>query len=130
MNKNKLLKLITILIPLLILSLMVLKDYILALLPFIPPCSIYQAYDIYCPACGNTRSFTALLHGDILTSLRYNIVPVILFLLALAGYLELAAYSFGKRLRLLPRKLTFYLILIALLILYWILRNFSAYLTP
>jgi hypothetical protein len=130
MHNKKVLRFITIMIPILIILIYILQDYILALVPFIPPCSIYRAYDIYCPACGNTRSITALFHGDILASLRYNIVPLLLGLLTLLAYLELATYSFGKHIRLLPRKLAFYLVLIALLILYWVVRNYIPYLTP
>lgn len=123
-------KLATVVIPIVILTIFLYRDTVLSLLPFIPACSIYQAFDVYCPACGNTRSVTALLQGDLLTSLRYNIVPALLTLLLLLGYLELVAFSFSKPVRLLPRKLSFYLILIVLLILYFILRNFSSFLTP
>ncbi len=121
---------VTILIPIFITLIVLLQDHILAVIPFIPACSVYMAYDIYCPACGNTRSITALLQGDLITSLRYNIVPLLLAIVMLVGYIELASYSFGRHIRLLPRKLSFYLILITILIMYWIVRNFFPFLTP
>ena len=130
MKKKANLKLLTLLIPLLIIILYVTKDYILNLVPFFPSCIFYSTFHLYCPGCGNTRSVTALLHGDIVASLRYNIIPLLLSFLLFLSYLELATYSFGKHKRILPRKLSFYMILIALIVFYLILRNFIPYLTP
>jgi hypothetical protein len=62
--------------------------------------------------------------------LRFNIVPFISILLLSAAYIELATYSFGKHVRVLPRKLNIYLIGIVLLVFYYIIRNFIPYLTP
>ena len=132
MKSNKIVpKLITILLPLTALLPILFRDHFLNLvLPYLPSCYFYRFYHLYCPSCGNTRSVIALLHGDVLSSLRFNIVPLILFLIILLSYIELATYSFGTQIRLLPRKLSFYLILIACLISYWIVRNFVPYLTP
>ncbi len=41
---------------------------------FLPPCTFYEATHLYCPGCGNTRALRALVHGDILLSLRCNIL--------------------------------------------------------
>ncbi len=38
----------------------------------LPACWVYENLRLYCPGCGCTRAFTALLRGDILRSLRYN----------------------------------------------------------
>ena len=38
----------------------------------LPTCWIYEELHLYCPGCGCTRAFEALLRGDILRSLRYN----------------------------------------------------------
>jgi len=38
----------------------------------LPVCRFYEQLHIYCPGCGCTRAFAALLQGDILRSLRYN----------------------------------------------------------
>ena len=120
----------TILIPLIALILYLTKDIFIGLFSHLPTCPIYARYHVYCPACGNTRSVTALLHGDLLTALRFNIVPVILGIFAILGYIEIAFTGFGRRIYLLPRKLSYYIIVIILLILYLIIRNFIPYLTP
>ena len=132
MSKKRIVpKLLTVLLPMTAFLVIVFRESFLSLvLPYLPSCYFYNLFHIYCPSCGNTRSVISLLRGDVLSSLRYNIVPLILFLLILLSYVELASYSFGKQVRLLPRKLSFYLILIAILIFYWIFRNFVPYLTP
>ncbi|WP_429143824.1 DUF2752 domain-containing protein [Anaerotaenia torta] len=106
------------------------KDIILAIVPFLPACSLYSRFHLLCPACGNTRSVTALLHGDIAEALHYNPVPALLALLILLAYIEFAAHSFGRNLRILPRSLSFYLVLIALLVVYFIARNLYPPLAP
>lgn len=130
MNNKRNLKIITVLIPIVIIVLFILQNYIFAMIDQLPTCIFYSFFHLYCPACGNTRSFHALLHGNLITSLRYNIVPLLLVVLSFLCYIELATYSFGKYKRLLPRKLSFYMIGFALLLLYLVVRNFIPFLTP
>lgn len=120
----------TILLPIVALILYYTQDFFIALISLLPACPIYAHFHLYCPACGNTRCVKALLRGDILTALRFNITPVIFGIFILLGYLEMAFNSFGRRIYLLPRKLSFYIIIIILLVLYLIIRNFIPYLTP
>ena len=44
-------------------------------------CLIYNLIHIPCPACGLTRAYFALFQGDIMLSLKYNIlaIPVAIF---------------------------------------------------
>ena len=44
-------------------------------------CLIYNLFHIPCPACGLTRAYIALAQGDILLSLKYNIlaIPIAIF---------------------------------------------------
>jgi hypothetical protein len=123
-------KIFTLLLPAAALLLFLIKDSLLAVVPYFPACVFYSRLHLLCPACGNTRSVTALLQGEITASLHYNIVPVLFLLLAVIAYIEFAARSFGRNIRLLPRKLSFYLLLIALLIVYFIARNLYPLLAP
>lgn len=130
MNKTKLYKIITLLIPITAIFLYMIRQQLIALSTHFPKCVFYSLFNLYCPSCGNTRSVISLLNGDILASLRYNIVIIILIVLSSLGYIELAALSFGKRIQLLPRRLSFYMCLITFLVIYWIVRNFIPFLTP
>lgn len=47
------------------------------------PCIFYKITGLYCPVCGSTRAIKALLKGDILLSIRnnlllYTIMPLLL----------------------------------------------------
>ena len=130
MKRRTIAKILTLLLPVVTFLLIMVKGTILSLVSYFPTCYIYSLTHLYCPACGNTRSVTSLFNGDIFSSIRYNLTPLISILLLSLGYIELACYSFGKPIKILPRKLSFYLILIALLIIYWISRNFIPFLTP
>jgi hypothetical protein len=130
MKKNKRNRIITIALPMMGILILLMKEHILALIPYIPSCFLYSRLHLYCPACGNTRSVTALLHGDLIASLQYNITPLLVLFLAVAAYLEFAFTSFGKPIKLLPRRLWFYLVLITLMIVYYLARNLSPALAP
>lgn len=96
----------------------------------IPVCPFYDKLHLYCPGCGNTRSVMALLRGDILASLRYNITPVLLVVLGGLWYVQGLMRVLGKRVRLLPGSLWFWFGLIALVFLYYIVRNFIPWMAP
>lgn len=122
-------KISTIIIPFLVLLLFMLRNFIIKMATFLPPCPFYNTFHLYCPACGNTRSVTALLHGNLLQAIHFNISPLIFGFFIILAYTELATYSFGRRIRLLPQTLSFYLIIIILLSIYLILRNFIPFLS-
>lgn len=130
MNRIKLYRIITILIPLAVITAFLLRNQLVVMSEYFPRCTFYSLFHLYCPSCGNTRSVLALLHGNILESLRYNLSIAIMAILFILAYIELAAFSFGKRIRLLPRRLSFYICLIIFMVIYWIVRNFIPYLTP
>ena len=130
MKKKTGYKLLTLLLPILCLTAYLLKDSLITAAYHFPPCILYSTFHLYCPACGNTRSVIALLNLDFASAFRYNIVPPILLLLALAAYIELALYSFGHPVKILPRKLKFYLIGIAVIYFYMLLRNVIPQLAP
>ena len=58
----------------------------------LPECIIRRHFRIYCPACGGTRAFTALLEGDIAQSLHYNPI-IVLFILDLLTMVSCHIYE-------------------------------------
>lgn len=105
-------------------SIFLAKDVILELSHHFPRCPFYLATNFYCPACGNTRSVQALLRGEILSSLRYNIVPLVLLIVGILLYAELGTALFGRRRNLLPRKGLFWIIFGIGMAIYFVARNF------
>lgn len=48
-----------------------------------PPCVLYAATGLYCPACGGTRALYDLLHGDVAGAFARNpLVPLVLVVAA------------------------------------------------
>ena len=46
----------------------------------LPSCYLYELTGIYCPGCGCTRAVYALIHGDVILSLKQN--PLVIVSLA------------------------------------------------
>ncbi len=89
------------------------------------PCLFYKLTHFYCPGCGAGRAATALVHFDILTAMRQNILFVI-FCLPIAYYVLKMYLLFVFQKDLLPWKdapTWVYTAVTAVLILFWILRN-------
>ncbi len=61
-----------------LLGAMILIWYVRFFLPHMPfgGCMFHAVTGLYCPGCGGTRAVLALLHGDLVRSLRYHpVVP-------------------------------------------------------
>lgn len=116
-------------LPTLTLLFFLYREFFIGLSKCFPECSFYRQTGWLCPACGNTRSVKALLHGDILSSLGYNITPLLLLTFAAAFYIELTAYAFGAKIRIIPRSYRFLTAVLTALPLYYIFRNFIPFLT-
>lgn len=76
-----------------------------------------------CPGCGTQRAIHALLHGDVVTALRFNaLLPVSIPLLVIYGFADVARtrhQQFFSRVN----SRTAILTVLAVVILWWILRN-------
>lgn len=89
-----------------------------------PTCMIHKYTGLYCPACGNTRSVLSLLDGNLFLSLRYNITPFTIGLLLIILYIEATFYALGHPLKILPRSNRFWFIILTIILLYYLVRNF------
>ena len=56
-------------------------------------CVIWSLFGAYCPGCGGTRAFNALLHGHFLQSLWYH--PLVLYS-AVLYFLFMASWTVAK----------------------------------
>ena len=122
--KKTFLKIIVLILPVLFVIAFAFRSSLIRLTYYFPECFFYKLTAWKCPACGNTRSVICLLNGDITGSLKYNITPVVLLIIAIIFYIELVFYSFGKTVHIFPRKLYVLIIILLLMISYYVLRNF------
>ena len=53
-------------------------------LAFLPPCQLYSMWSIYCPGCGITRAFYALMRGDIVAAAWHH--PFLVYVVVLGIY--------------------------------------------
>lgn len=89
-----------------------------------PSCPSYTYLDIYCPGCGNTRSVQHLLKGDIISSVRFNPIPLLGIILGILAYIELITYVFGRHKKIFPRSRVYWWTMGAISLLYFVVRNF------
>lgn len=78
MNKNRIINIEIILIYLILFLLF----YVLN---FDWTCPIKYFLHIECPGCGLTRSFKALIHLDIISSIKYNLLGIPIFLIVIVS---------------------------------------------
>jgi len=84
---------------------------------FWPKCLFYHCTGLYCPGCGNTRALSALLHGNIVESLKKNVlfIPGVMTVILAVVYPKIT----------LNRVFAWSLLVIVLL--FFILRNIPYY---
>ncbi len=109
--------------------LMLFKDKLIYMTRFFYKCPFYTRTGMLCTGCGNTRSVIALLNGDILTSLKYNITPIVICVLILLFYAENLIGCLGKQVHLIPRKMSYFIVFLLFMSAYYILRNFIPFLS-
>lgn len=94
-----------------------------------PACWYYSLTGKLCPGCGGLRGTHAFLNGDILTSLAYNpliaiFIPVMIYFI-IYNIIALIKGSYPPNF--LNKKLFIY-ILVSIIIIFWIVRNFNWFL--
>ncbi len=95
---------------------------------FFPPCPFHRVTGFFCPGCGSQRAFHDLLHGNIFAAAGHNV----LFLLSLPVILFAAAVHVNNVFR--KKKITqslfyspfFARSVLALVLIFWVLRNIPA----
>lgn len=95
---------------------------------FFPACPLYVATGLACAGCGLTRATHAIIHGDLFSALRFNVLSP--FVTALLGYTWISLLSFVAR----GRSLSFGLLtgkastaILVVLIAFSIVRNIPYY---
>ena len=96
--------------------------------PWFPPCLFQAATGWYCPGCGSTRGLHDLLHGHVIAAWRMNALMVLCVPFLAYAYLAFAARSCFPQAawanpRRAPIKAAWIWSLVAVILLYWILRN-------
>lgn len=96
---------------------------------FFPRCPFYMMTGLFCPGCGAQRAFSSLLHLDIASAVRYNILAVAMIpLFMYSAYAAMInAFTGGKVKQRLFYSVTFARVVIIVVVLFWILRNVDAY---
>lgn len=106
----------------------ILKKINIDLRQIIPVCFWYRTTGYYCPGCGGTRAWTALLHLHIFKSVCYH--PIVLYGTVVGGWfwlsttLELISKKRFSAMRL--KSLYLYLAL-AIVLIQWLVKNVLVY---
>ena len=88
----------------------------------LPKCFFHELTGLYCPGCGVQRSFHALLNGQVLTAVNYNLL-FILFLPLIIYFI--LAFTWGKKhpATSFIYKPVFSITVVIVVISFWVLRN-------
>jgi len=91
-----------------------------------PQCPFYLLTGWYCPGCGSQRAFSALVHGDILHAMRYNILMMMFLPLLLYSAFMHFKYNGIQKIKLWYSPVFVKLVLITV-VSFWIFRNISIF---
>lgn len=96
----------------------------------LPSCYLYELTGIYCPGCGCTRAVYALIHGDVILSLKQNPLVIVSLAALFVLYIELVFRAFGKKLRTFVHSKYFLWGTFIVIMIYTVLRNIFPQLAP
>jgi hypothetical protein len=92
---------------------------------FFPHCPFNTLTGLYCPGCGSQRVLTAILHGDIISAVKYNVLAVIaipFLLYSLVVFIHNVFYKKQLQQRFFYSPVFVRIVLISVLA-FWVLRN-------
>ena len=128
---SKLTKIIIIILPFVAVPLVYLVGKFLSNYTYLfPPCISYTVFHFNCAGCGTTRSVLALLQGDVLLSLRQNVIPVLSILACAWLYIELLCHIFNKKPPFTILKTKYLWAVVIFLLVYTVIRNVFPSLAP
>ncbi len=88
------------------------------------PCWFNLLTGYLCPGCGGTRSFFLLMHGDIISSFKYNAFVPTMVIFAIISYIRLfLKVVLEKNITVFPKDDRFVYIPLVLFLIYFVLRN-------
>lgn len=100
------------------------------------PCFFHYITNLYCPGCGSTRLLYSLIHGDIVTALKCNILVLIFIPILFYSFIVLCVNIYLKKQVLRPINFTPAIsrAIIIIVIIFTIFRNIPfvpfSYLAP
>jgi len=93
-----------------------------------PKCLFYSATNLYCPGCGSQRAIHQLLHGNLLTGLKFNyLIGFLVVVLAYQCYVFVAIRYFHRTIKNLLHKPIATKLILVVVILFWVFRNIPSY---
>lgn len=94
-----------------------------------PKCPFHSLTGLFCPGCGSQRAISALLHFDLISAMRFNVLLVAS--LPMIGYSVYASIMNTFTTKVVQQRLfhsvTFIWILAVVVMLFWVLRNVPVY---
>lgn len=92
---------------------------------FFPECPFHKYFHLDCPGCGSQRAVHALLHGDVITALDYNVllvlsIPLLMVHFSLKAYSYFTHKNIGLKFWYNPNTPK---IIFVIVVLFWITRN-------
>ncbi len=94
-----------------------------------PKCPFHSLTGLFCPGCGSQRAISALLHFDLISAMRFNVLLVAS--LPMIGYSVYASIMNTFTTKVVQQRLfhsvTFIWILAVVVMLFWVLRNVHVY---
>lgn len=122
-------KVILILLPFLVFfALLMLKSVYPYIVAHLYSCKFKEVTGYWCPGCGNTRFVINFLNGNILKAVRCNYGTAVVIITVFLFYLEQLLKTFGINKKLLPEKLSFWVTVLIIIMVYYIFRNFIPFL--